>query len=113
MANVKPPKPIRQALAQWSGIAYERELTFELWKLSDYFKQLDRGELTPFDVSDAIHLFHDGICRQLYVRYVMSGIGDETLVSSAVVHGTLSREELPPELLEYLEKEIELISARN
>lgn len=112
MLNAKPPKHIRHALAQWRGIAYERELTKELWRLSEYFKKLDRGELSPFDVSDAIHLFHNGVCRELYIQYIMSGIDDESLVSSAVVRGTIAREELPAELSEFLEEQINLIQKR-
>lgn len=106
----KPTKPIRQALAYWRGVAYERELTKELWKLSENFGKLDSGELTPFDVSDAIHLFHDGICRELYVRYTMSGLDNESLVSCAVAYGTISREELQPELLEYLDEQINRVN---
>lgn len=89
--------------------ARTNERTLETVKV---FKKLDRGELSPFDVSDAIHLFHNGVCRELYVQYIISGIDYESLVSSAVVRGTIAREELPAELSEFLEEQINLIQKR-
>jgi len=95
-----PPKSVRKALQQWTAIAYERELSIELRKLSVYFEQFENGKISPFEVSEAIHKFHDGIARELYGTYALSHGVDNMLVSNAVSNGVLSREELPAEILE-------------
>ncbi len=92
-------KSARKTLQKWNAIAYERELSIELRKLSKYFEQFERGQISPFEVSEAIHKFHDGIARELYGTYALSREIDHILVSNAVSNGILSREELPAEVL--------------
>lgn len=94
------PKSVRKTLQEWTAIAYERELTIELRKLSVYFEEFENGKISPFEVSEAIHKFHDGIARELYGTYALSRGVNHILVSNAVSNGILSREELPAEILE-------------
>jgi hypothetical protein len=101
-------KPVRKTLRHWTAIAYERELSIELRKLSEFFDQFKSGKNSPFEVSEAIHKFHDGIARELYGTYVLCRGEEQMLVSSAVSNGILSREELPAELLEFFHADFEM-----
>ncbi len=78
------PNSVRKALQQWTAIAYERELSIELRKLSVYFEQFESGKISLFEVSEAIHKFHDGAARELYGTYALSRGMDNMLVSNAV-----------------------------
>ena len=99
------PKSVRKTLQQWTAIAYERELSIELRKLSVYFEEFENDKISPFEVSEAIHKFHDGIARELYGTYALSRGADRILVLNAVSNGILSLEELPAELLDYLHED--------
>src|SRR5262249_61675494 len=75
------PKAARRLIREWCATAYERELNAELGKLHELFHQWEASALSPFDLSDAIHRFHDGPARQLYGAYVMSRGDEDWLVA--------------------------------
>ena len=54
------------------------------------------GRLSPFELSEAIHAFHNGRARQLYVFYVEGR--PATSVAHALATGTLREAEVPREL---------------
>lgn len=93
-------KEIKRMIREWCGTAYKRELDAELTKLYEQFHQWHRGTLSPFDLSEEIHKFHQGPARDLYVSYEMGpgGMG-ELSINSAIARGVINREELPDELL--------------
>jgi hypothetical protein len=89
-------KHVRKLLREAAGSAYQKELSAELEKLHGSFERWRRGELSPFDLSDEIHRFHQGPNRQLFVRYTDN---DPLLaVAGAVSAGILRLDELDPEL---------------
>jgi hypothetical protein len=94
-------KANKRKLRQLAGVAHERELAAELAKLEAEFARWRRGEIDPFELSDRIHRFHDGVTRDLYVLY--SRLSPSHSVARAVALQVLREAEVPSELLEALE----------
>jgi hypothetical protein len=69
MAADPNTKANKRKLRELAGMAYRRELGAELSKLEEEFARWRSGEIDPFELSDRIHRFHDGISRDLYVLY--------------------------------------------
>lgn len=101
LANLES-KANKRKLRQLAGVAYERELGAALSKLESDFAQWRRGEIDPFELSDRIHRFHDGISRELYVLYGRLPPGHA--VARAVALQVLQEADVPSELLEALER---------
>ncbi|MFN8471729.1 MAG: hypothetical protein U0822_06005 [Anaerolineae bacterium] len=94
------PKHIKKLLRQYADVAYERELRAELGKLAESFAAWQSGKISSWDLSDRIHEYYVGPSRDLYGRYNRGS--DDINVAYAVQQGLISRDELPPELLEAL-----------
>jgi len=92
----------KRKLRELAGVAYKRELGAELSKLELEFARWRSGEIDPFELSDRIHRFHDGISRDLHVLYGRLPPGHS--VARAVVLQVLQEAEVPSELLEALER---------
>jgi hypothetical protein len=99
------PKPIKKALREYAGIAYEAELRKELEALSAKFDEWKASKLDNFDLTEAIHKFHNGPARELYKKYNYSP-PLEVLVAHAIVTGLLKKEDIRPDVLEYLSNTI-------
>jgi hypothetical protein len=97
-------KANRRKLRELAGVAYTRELSAELAKLESDFVQWRSGEVNPFELSDRIHRFHDGISRDLYVLY--RDLPPSRSVARAVVLQLLQEAEVPAEILSALESAI-------
>lgn len=98
------PKAIKRLIRQYEGQAYERELHRELEKLDRSFTEWRNGEIDSGELSQRIHKFEVGPSRKLYSKY--DGDLSDLNVAHAVGTGLLKREELPPELLEALERQL-------
>src|ERR1700752_2461177 len=83
------PKRIKRGLRQLADRAYELEVARELASLEGEFWRWHRGESTPFDVSEAIHRFHEGPARDLYVGYTSRH--PKAAVAHAIHSGILDR----------------------
>lgn len=94
----------RREIRRLAGLAYEREISNELDGLYSVFREWKNGALKPFDVSDAVHEFHQGPDRELYKIY--NG-PNSFVVARAVARGLLSRDEVAKVLDERLEQMIE------
>ena len=92
-------------LRRLAGIAYDRELARELTHLEASFSEWHAGRLSAHDVSAAIHAFHDGVARDLWVLY--NRIDPTSTVPRAVVAGLLAEGEVPASLLPKLQKALE------
>ena len=82
-----------------AGKAYERLLNKALRELDINFTEWRTGEIDPWELSDRIHKFHDGISRRLYVL-----AGDnhgQTILLEAIIQGEISLDELSLELREW------------
>jgi len=106
-------KQIWKMIREWHDIAYQRELNAELSKLYDQFYQWKIGKMDAFDLSQAIHKFHDETARQLYSAYVMSRHNEDSLLVAAVARGFISEEELPTELVEALKPKLSLFDKQD
>ncbi len=96
-------KSLKRMLHYWCEIVYQRNLEAELLKLYREFQQWQGGAVNAFELTQAIHKFHQGPAKDLYVRYVMGGPGlEDILVAAAVRDGVIKAEELPSELVEIL-----------
>jgi hypothetical protein len=93
-------KKEKALLRQLAHEAWKTELDAELEKLfKDFGRWADKG-MSAFDLSDKIHEFHNGVSRELYVRYSNPSLA--AAVSRAVAIGVLSEDALGETLLEKL-----------
>ena len=59
-------KADKKKVRELAGIAWERELREEIRGIADAINEMENGSLSPFDVNDRIHEFHNGASRDLY-----------------------------------------------
>jgi hypothetical protein len=69
---VELTKTQRKHLRELSGKAHERELSEALNALLDRFQEWKNGNVSPWDLNQTIHEFHDGRSRDLYKLYIMN-----------------------------------------
>jgi hypothetical protein len=98
-------KANRRKLRELAGVAYSRELATELSKVERDVARWRSGEIDPFELSDRIHRFHNGISRDLYVAY--RDLSPHLSVARAVAYGILEPTEIPPEILAALGSDID------
>jgi hypothetical protein len=96
----------RRQLRELAGLAWDRELGAELAELEAAFGEWRAGDISPHELSDRIHRFHNGAARDLYVLYTMRSHPSE-LVARAVAAGVLSENDVPAELLAALASAVE------
>ena len=101
MAHELSAKFIKRKLRELAGAAYERELGAELSKLEAEFLQWRSGGIDPFELSDRIHRFHDGVSRDLYVLY--ERLSPSHAVARALALQLLQESEVPSEILDSLQ----------
>ena len=92
------------------GVAWERELIEALRLVREDFDAWEGGEISPFELSDRIHKFHDGCSRELFISY--SGSLDASLISSAVAKGVIEEAELSEGFRAELAEDIEYFRGR-
>ena len=92
-------KKLRKEIRSLAGKAYERLLNKALRELDVDFTKWRAGKIDPWELSDRIHKFHDGISRRLYV---LAGDNQgQTILLEAIVQGEISLDELSLELREF------------
>jgi hypothetical protein len=94
-------KHIKRMIREYAGQAYEIELGRALGDLEQQFALWRNGQISAGELSDRIHVFHQGPSRELWGRY--NARVDDMLVAHAIVTGLLPRETIPAELLEALQ----------
>ena len=62
-------KADKRKVRQLAGIAWERELRDEIRGIAAAINEMENGSLSPFDVNERIHKFHNGASRDLYKQY--------------------------------------------
>ena len=92
----------KRRLQELGQIAYERELSTELTRLDREFRRWRAGEINVFEVSEAIHQFHQGPAQELFGMYTRA----QTViaVAGAINRGTISREEAGPNVVQVLDQ---------
>lgn len=97
----EPNKRLRRRLRELGAVAYERELNRELGALFKHFEAWKKEEISPFDLSERIHEFHQKPARDLFVWYT-DGSGNFP-VAKAIADGILSEEEAGEEIVSLLQ----------
>jgi hypothetical protein len=86
-------KAQKSHLAELASRAYERELARALGILGEKFQKWQDGEITPLDLHEEIHHYHNGTARDLYKIYEM--VNDPRIaVAQAIAKGILAYEEV-------------------
>ena len=95
----------RRRLRELADLAYRRELDRELRAVHEAFESWRRGEISPWDLSELIHKFHDGPNRELFVYYTRGDREDK--VARAIAIGLLSEAEMGHDLRDELNGAVE------
>src|SRR4051794_16931206 len=103
-------KAARRAIRELADLAHERELAAELTKLRASFDAWIAGQITPFELEQIIHRFHEGVSRQLYNRY-SSGSTLPHVVAVAIMRGTIAAPEIPEPARKHLDHLVEVFNA--
>jgi hypothetical protein len=91
------PTPADKELRRLADAAYRIELSDELMRLETDFQRWRAGELSPFDIVERIHAFHEGAARDLWKTYSFGK--PRIAVARAIARGLISESEVSPELL--------------
>jgi hypothetical protein len=103
-------KAQRRQLRELGGIAYERDLSAHLAALESEFKRWRTQEIDAFELSDAVHRFHQGPARDLFSTYQPSNL--DFAVAHAIHRGVLSEQEAGAQALEVLAKHLSYLRER-
>lgn len=98
-------KSLQKEIADLAQRAHERALSAELAQLEDQFRRWRNGELDAFELSAAIHRFHEGPPRRLWLAFNTNQkavLG--ALVEQSLADGLLKIEELTDEARAYFRK---------
>ncbi len=90
-------KKQRRELRELQGLAWERELSAELEKLQGDFHSWRKGDISPFELNDRVHRFHNGRSRELFNTY--AGSLDMFWLESIVARGVIEESEVSEDLL--------------
>ena len=96
----EPSKRIKRLLRELADRAYAEALGRELSKLHESFHAWQAGKLSPFDLGEEIHRFHQGPNRELYVLY--DPRNRDIAVARAIIEGLLPEASVPEEVRAYL-----------
>lgn len=90
-------KATKRKLRELAELVYKRDLSRELTKLEMEFARWRAGEIDPFELSERIHRYHDGVSRKLYVTY--QNLPASQAIAWAIARQVLDRAEVPAEIL--------------
>ena len=62
-------KSEKRRIRELAALAWERELRSELTSIGDAINRMTDDQMSPHDVNNLIHKFHDGISRELFNRF--------------------------------------------
>ena len=104
-------KSIRRELRTLNGLAHERYLDRALGELQQQFARWESKEIDGFELKEAIHQFHNGPARDLYVYFGGSQRMNDSRVAKAIAAGVISRTELSKETLDAIANIIERLES--
>ena len=90
--------------------AHEEELRRALLPLAAAFEAWKAGKVSGGDLVEAIHNFHQGPARELFVKYDRRLLNSS--VAQAIATGIIKRDSVPPEVLEHLAGVIEFYASQ-
>jgi hypothetical protein len=86
-------KSIRKKLRELADIAHDRELGQHLSALQEEFGSWKSGNISPHELSDRIHEFHDGPSRDVWLFY--NRFKTDIIVARALNEGLIAESEVP------------------
>jgi len=92
----------KKKLRELASLAHKRELNSALSKLEKKFVKWKKSKIDSFELNHEIHLFHNGISKELYKKYNTSGLLD-ICVEWAIANNILKKDEVEDNLLNKLE----------
>ncbi len=101
-------KSQRKHIRSLAQRAYEKELSQALNSLHERFQKWHANEISPWDLSEDIHKFHDGTARELYKFYEMTH-NFEFSVAHAVAKDILDFEEIEENCRALLQPKIDYL----
>lgn len=102
-------KNLKREIRLLANKLYERELNNHLSELDKDFEQWRKGQLSPFDLSEKIHHFHQNPARELFNFYTTNTMLDMA-VARGIVNGLLKASEVSSELKTALQAKIDFYS---
>jgi hypothetical protein len=96
----------RKLFRELAAKAHERDVRRHLEKLHAEFERWREGEIETWDLTDAIHRFHNGPDRKLFGMYNTRGMA-HIIVARAVAAGLLNEEEVAAEIREIVASDLE------
>lgn len=90
-------KKQRRELRKLQGLAWERELSAVLEDLEGDFRSWRKGRISPFELNDRIHRFHNGRSRELFNTY--SSSLNMFWLDAVVARGVIEESEVSEDLL--------------
>ena len=88
----------RRELHELRGLAWERELSAVLEDLQKDFCSWQKGNISPFELDDRIHRFHNGRSCELFNTY--TGSLDMFFLEFVVARGVIEESEVSENLLD-------------
>lgn len=105
MADRRLTKEQTRQARELATVAREAELSEALRELDVLFADWREARIDAFQLSDAIHQFHDGQARDLFKMY--SGLRPEDLAARAIAHELVPPAQIPRDLRRALGDRIE------
>lgn len=103
-------KKQRRELRNLQGLAWERELGNALGELREDFRVWENGEISPFELNDRIHRFHNGRSRELFNTY--GGSLYSFWIAHVIARGVIKESEVSEDLLAELRADIDMYRER-
>lgn len=95
-------KKVKSQIRNLIPLLYQRELQLELEKLDQHFAQWRNEEISPFELSEHIHEFHQNPSRELFSKYQSRPLFP-TYIAQGVAKKLLDQSEIPTETWDALE----------
>lgn len=103
-------KKQRRELRNLQGLAWDRELSGALEELLRDFQSWEKGKISPFELNDRIHRFHNGRSRELFNAY--AGSLDSFWLEIVVARGVIEESEVSEDLLAVIRPNIDAYRKR-
>src|SRR5580704_2363069 len=98
-------KEEKRLLRELMGYLYELELIEATRELSKDVKAWENNEINVWELNERIHNYHDGISKNLYLKYTITNIEHiEMLIRFEVSEGEIKIENLPTKFSLIIEK---------
>jgi len=108
------PKNIKGQLRGLANQAHQKELAQLLAELAGKFDEWRGGKIDADRLVYLIHHYDKGPLRELYMQY--SNVPEHSLVARAVAAGLLREDDVPADVLPYIQKPLQFyrnIAAEN